>query len=40
MSWISSLMRRNPTIIELDELAYLMAHSPDEQRRYNKILRN
>ena len=40
MSWISALMKTNPTNKEMKELADKMAHSKDEQSRYNKILRN
>ena len=39
MSWISNLMKTNPTNKEMKKLAYEMAHSTDEQKRYNKILR-
>ena len=39
MSWISALMKTNPTNKEMKELAKLMAHSTDEQKRYNKILK-
>ena len=37
MSWISGLMKTNPTKKEMKELARLMAHSTDEQSKYNKI---
>ena len=40
MSWISALMKTNPTNKEMKELAKEMAHSKDEQSRYNKVLRN
>jgi hypothetical protein len=40
MSWISALMKTNPTNKEMKELAKQMSHSKDEQSRYNKILRN
>ena len=40
MSWIRALMKTNPTNKEMKELANEMAHSKDEQSRYNKILRN
>ena len=40
MSWISALMKTNPTNREMKDLAKLMSHSKDEQARYNKILRN
>ena len=39
MSWISDLMKKNPTNKEMKKLAYEMAHSTDEQKKYNKILR-
>ncbi len=38
MSHISALMKTNPTNKEMKELAKQMAHSKDEQSRYNKIL--
>ena len=40
MSWISALMKTNPTNKEMKELAREMAHSKDAQSRYNKVLRN
>jgi DNA-directed RNA polymerase beta' subunit len=40
MSWISALMKTNPTNKEMKELAREMAHSKEEQSKYNKILRN
>jgi hypothetical protein len=40
MSWISALMKTNPTNKEMKELAKEMAHSKEEQSKYNKILRN
>lgn len=40
MSWISALMKTNPTNKEMKKLAEEMAHSVSEQSRYNKILRN
>ncbi len=40
MSWISALTKTNPTKKEMKELAKEMAHSKDEQSRYNKVLRN
>ncbi len=40
MSWISALMKTNPTNKEMQELSKQMAHSKDEQIKYNKILRN
>jgi hypothetical protein len=33
-------MKKNPTNKEMKELAKQMAHSKDEQSRYNQILRN
>jgi hypothetical protein len=40
MSWISALMKTNPTNIQMKKLANEMAHSKEEQSKYNKILRN
>ena len=40
MSWISALMKANPTNKEMKALANQMAHSKEEQSKYNKILRN
>jgi hypothetical protein len=39
MSWISALMKTNPTTKEMKKLAEEMAHSTDEQSRYNKIIK-
>ena len=39
MSWISALMKTNPTNKEMKDLAEKMAHSTEEQSRYNKIFR-
>lgn len=39
MSWISGLMKTNPTKKEMKELANQMAHSTDEQSKYNKIIK-
>ena len=39
MSWISGLMKTNPTKKEMKELARLMAHSTEEQSKYNKIIK-
>ena len=39
MSHISALMRTNPTNKEMKKLAEEMAHSTDEQSRYNKIIK-
>jgi hypothetical protein len=40
MSWISALMKTNPINKEVKELAKQMAHSKNEQSRYDKDLRN
>ncbi len=40
MSWIGALMKTNPKNKEMKALAYQMAHSKEEQSKYNKILRN
>jgi hypothetical protein len=40
MSWASSLYTKNPTVKQIKELAYMMAHSPDESRKYNKLFKN
>ena len=40
MSWISALMKTNPTNIQMKKLANEMAHSKEKQSKYNKILRN
>ena len=37
MSWISALMKTNPTNIQMKKLANEMAHSKTEQIKYNKI---
>ena len=37
MAHISKLLKTNPTIKQMETLAYQMANSVDEQRRYNKI---
>ncbi len=39
MSWISALMKTNPTNKEMKELANQMAHSKEGKSKYNKILR-
>jgi hypothetical protein len=39
MGWISILLQTNPTNREMIELANQMAHSKEEQSKYNKILR-
>jgi hypothetical protein len=39
MSWISALMKKNPTNKEMKQLANQMEHSKEEQSKYNKILR-
>ena len=38
MSHISRLLKTNPTIKQMEILAYQMANSVEEQRKYNKIL--
>jgi len=40
MSWASSLYTKNPTVKQIKELAYVMSHSPDESRKYNKLFKN
>jgi hypothetical protein len=35
MSWISALMKTNPTNKQMKELAREMAHSKEEQSKYN-----
>ena len=40
MSHISNLLKTNPSIKQMKELAKYMANSLDEQRRYNKLLNN
>ncbi len=40
MSWIRAWMKANSTNKEMKELAKQIAHSKDEQSRYNKIWRN
>ena len=39
MSHTSYLLNKNPTIKQMEKLAYEMAHSPDEQQKYKKILK-
>jgi hypothetical protein len=39
MSWSSALMKTNPTNKEMKDLAEKMAHSTDQQSKYNKIFR-
>ena len=39
MSWISALMKTNPTNREMKELANQMVHSKEEQSKYNKTFR-
>lgn len=39
MSWASNLYRNNPTMKEIKDLAFKMAHSPSESRLYNKLLK-
>jgi len=38
MSHISRLLKTNPTIKQMETLAFYMANSVEEQRKYNKIL--
>lgn len=40
ISHVSNLMETNPTEEEKETLAYFMGHSIDEQRKYNKIVKN
>ena len=39
MSHTSNLLNKNPTIKQMEKLADYMAHSPDEQQKYKKILK-
>lgn len=39
MSHTSYLLNKNPTIKQMEILAYQMAHSPQEQQKYKKILK-
>jgi hypothetical protein len=39
MSWVSHLMQTNPSTKLMKEMAYYMAHSTQEQSKYNKILK-
>ena len=39
MSHTSYLLNKNPTIKQMEVLAYQMAHSPEEQQKYKKILK-
>lgn len=39
MSHITYLLSKNPNIKQMEKLADYMAHSPDEQQRYKKILK-
>ena len=39
MSHISYLLNKNPSIKQMEILADYMAHSPDEQGKYKKILK-
>jgi len=39
MSWASSIYLNNPSVKEINELAYKMSHSADESRLYNKIIK-
>ena len=38
-SHISNLLKTNPTVKAMKELATAMAHSPEEQKLYNKIIK-
>ena len=39
MSHTSNLLNKNPTIKQMEKLADYMAHSPEEQQKYKKILK-
>ena len=39
MSWVSNLMKSNPTEKEKEALAFFMGHSREEQGKYNKIVK-
>ena len=39
MSHTSYLLNKNPTIKQMEILAYQMGHSPQEQQKYKKILK-
>ena len=39
ISWVSNLLKRNPTIKQREILAALMGHSIEEQSKYNKIIK-
>ena len=39
ISWASNLYKSNPSIKQIKELSEIMAHSPDESRKYNKIFK-
>lgn len=39
ISWVSDLLNKNPTIKQMEKLADYMAHSPEEQGKYKKILK-
>ena len=38
MSWASNLHNQNPSVKQINELAYKMAHSPEENLKYKKII--
>lgn len=38
MSWASNLHNKNPSVKQINELAYMMAHSPEENLKYKKII--
>ena len=40
MSWVSNLMKTNPTEKEKETLAFFMGHSREEQGKYNKIIKD
>ena len=39
MSWASNLHNQNPSVKQINELAYMMAHSPEENLKYKKIMK-
>jgi hypothetical protein len=39
MGWVSNLLNRNPSIIQMERLANYMAHGLDEQGLYKKLLK-
>ncbi len=38
MSWIINLLKKNPSIIQIEKLANYMAHSKDEQGKYKNLI--